>query len=66
MAKLLTEKIFRYESKDGLHVTVTDMGELVRCKDCKHADEYHHCTRLSIWQKPDDYCSYGARMEAEE
>lgn len=36
---------------------------LVRCKDCKHSDAYNHCTRLSIWNKPDDYCSYAERRE---
>lgn len=38
MAKLPTEKILRYESKDGLHVTVTYVGELVRCKECKYSE----------------------------
>lgn len=40
-----------------------DAVKVVRCKDCKHSDAYNHCTRLSIWNKPEDFCSYAERKE---
>lgn len=60
MAKLPTEKIFRYESKDEIHVTATDMGELVRCIDCKLYDSHNHrCKFFNHGIKENDFCSYG-------
>lgn len=48
---------------------VSDVVEVVRCKDCKHCDpENGHCdhslsTSLPFSRKPDDYCSYGERRK---
>lgn len=47
---------------DGLTINV-EAKELVLCKNCKHSDAYNHCTRLSIWNKPEDFCSYAERKE---
>lgn len=37
--------------------------EIVHCKDCKHADEYHHCDKVTWWNSEDDFCSKGERRE---
>ena len=48
---------------------IVDMLKVVRCRDCKHCDpENHHCdhhmgTAAPIRRKPDDFCSYGERMD---
>ena len=39
------------------------VGELVRCKDCKYADKYHHCERMLMWTTAEDYCSRGERQD---
>ena len=31
--------------------------EIIRCKDCKYADEYNHCSLVTWWNKADDFCS---------
>ena len=38
-----------------------DVIEVVRCKDCKHADKYNHCDKVSWWNNEDDFCSRGER-----
>lgn len=38
-----------------------DVVEVVRCKDCKHADEYYHCIFSTIWNDKNHFCSYGER-----
>lgn len=35
--------------------------EIIRCKDCKFADKYNHCSIVGFWSKPDDFCSYAER-----
>lgn len=30
---------------------------LIRCKNCKYADEYYHCSYTTWWNSPDDFCS---------
>ena len=52
---ILLNKIFNAPTVDAVPV--------IRCKKCKHSDEYNHCTRLSIWNKPEDFCSYAERKE---
>lgn len=48
-----------------------DVAPVVRCKDCKHCDpENYHCdhpmgTAAPLKRKPDDFCSYGERMDGE-
>lgn len=43
-----------------------DVIEVVRCKDCKYHDEFSSkCNKLHLTpMRPNDYCSYGERMEA--
>ena len=38
-----------------------DVVEVVRCKDCKHADEYYHCIFSTIWNDKNHYCGKGER-----
>ena len=38
-----------------------DLVEVVRCKDCKWADDYNHCDRVDFYNRPDDYCSRGEK-----
>ena len=45
---------------------------VVRCWDCKHCDpENYHCdhpmgTAAPLKRKPDDFCSYGERMDGDD
>lgn len=39
---------------------------VVRCKDCKYADEYGMCGRVAWYNKKDDYCSHGERRKDAE
>ena len=73
------ECIKRYEGKKD--IKPTDLVEVVRCKDCKHWDEYHNGSLdgpgmgngICIedphnWidhRKADDFCSYGERKDDE-
>lgn len=45
------------------HAPTVDAVPVIRCRECKHSDAYNHCTRLSIWNKPEDFCSYAERRE---
>ena len=38
---------------DGEYVKV------VRCKDCKHSDEYNHCSFVRFYNTENDFCSRG-------
>ena len=42
-----------------------DAVEVVRCKDCKFLHGKGYCTLVTGLTriKPDDYCSYGAKMD---
>ena len=51
---------------DVKNAPTIDAVEVVRCKDCKHYDgsySYPICCRWEETIKPDDYCSYGEKME---
>ena len=62
----MPEKIVRYKTGES-HEIVETVGELIRCKDCKHRDPEDHkcdCGHDIIWQmpRPDDwYCADGER-----
>ena len=43
-----------------------DAVEVVRCKDCKYADEYAMCGFVEWYNSKDDYCSRGERREDEQ
>lgn len=71
--KLPLEKIIRYESEDGIHVKAMDMGELVRCKDCKWGVE--KCGNIECFvdlNVPTEYhgyewfCHLGERKDDEQ
>ena len=48
-----------------------DAVPVVRCRECKHCDpENYHCdhpmgTAAPLKRKPDDFCSYGERMDGD-
>ena len=48
-----------------------DSVPVVRCRECKHCDpENYHCdhpmgTAAPLKRKPDDFCSYGERMDGD-
>ena len=44
-------------------VPAADVVEVVRCKDCKHYDRAD-CPMEDVVIYPDDFCSYGERVEA--
>ena len=37
--------------------------ELIRCKECKYADEYYRCPYTTWWGRFDDFCSRAERRE---
>ena len=39
--------------------------DIVRCKECKYADEYFCCEFTDYWNNADDFCSRGKRKEGE-
>ncbi len=44
-------------------VPSADAVEVVRCKYCKHADEYYHCDYSAVWNSKNDYCCHGERKD---
>lgn len=44
-----------------------DFVEVVRCKNCKHANEYGTICRYSVGRavEPEHFCSYGERRKKE-
>jgi len=59
-------KVFKYKAKGGT-VRVYDMGEIVRCKACKHwlsdGGAIMFCEHTDIPTDADDFCSWGERSE---
>ena len=58
-------KVFKYKAKGGT-VRVYDMGEIVRCKECKWYPPYdrsrpYDCPKGLYKVSADDFCSYGER-----
>ena len=37
--------------------------EIIYCRDCKWADEYNHCAKVTWWNNKDDFCSKAERRE---
>ena len=66
--------LFNEETGEGV-MKPEVMGELIRCKDCKHCYESKvlicGCPKVSYWcegkrnlrVEPDDYCSWAERKE---
>lgn len=57
-----------YLGTDG--VELVEFAEVVRCRDCKYSYCNKYCTNeqwktdgSAVTIEPDDYCSYGERME---
>lgn len=60
--------IFHHDER-GVAVHWSEVGDLVRCKDCEYyTEEEEWCRRLGLCGafKPDDFCSLGRMKEAEE
>lgn len=43
-----------------------DVVEVVRRKNCFYYKPFGECNNTGSTVKPDDYCSYGARMDKED
>lgn len=48
-----------------LDLPTADVVEVVRCKDCKHADKFYHCTYMNKWNTADGFCYCGERKDDE-
>lgn len=53
-----------------IHIAVNEAPtiDVVHCRDCKHyrqnaEPEYEMCRHHIIYMEPEDWCSYGERME---
>ena len=63
-------QIFKYKAKGGT-VRTYEMGEIVRCEDCRHANECHKSVQytrhelntVTIGYSPIEWCSRGERRE---
>ena len=53
------------EKCDEMLQTLKDLPDVVRCSECKYADEYFHCRQVNFWATENDYCSRGARKDSE-
>ena len=56
--------------KDGRVFATKEVGEIVRCKDCKYWNDWQahtYCGRFDEYDfmPSDGYCSYGRRKEQE-
>lgn len=60
---LCGEDIFEY-SKFRIESLPSAEPEIIRCKDCKYADEYYHCEYMTTWNIGDSYC-YLAKRKGE-
>lgn len=65
----MSEYIVR-ETDCGLSTKQEIVGELVRCKDCRHKKDSIHvmiqCSLHHTWFRPDHFCAYGEREEVKE
>ena len=48
----------------GLATKQEIVGELVRCKDCKHR-QGNACDYSAIWIRPNGFCQWGEKKEEE-
>lgn len=66
-------QIFKYKAKGGT-VRTYEMGEVVRCKDCRFSETYQndssgamalYCKAFTFQRvvADDDFCSFGERRE---
>ncbi len=51
-----TELIPVFRMKQWFEHQQATQPEIVRCKDCAHADKYYHCDYMNKWNTPDGYC----------
>lgn len=52
------------ESEEPYYRALTEAIEVIRerqkiiyCRDCKRADKFHHCEKVTWWNGANDYCS---------
>lgn len=55
-------QIHKYKAKGGT-VRTYEMGEIVRCRDCRHRDLFSCPLTDNDFQKDDDFCSWGDRRQ---
>lgn len=48
---------------DLLETLPSAQPEIIRCKDCVHADEYYHCDYMTTWNDADCFCYYAERKK---
>lgn len=65
--KELKERVKALEEKSGLTVedhidqSTEEFVKVVRCENCKWADDYNHCDRVDFYNRSNDYCSRGEK-----
>lgn len=71
LCRVIMEEDFKRAIRTIPEGAIVDLEPVVRCKDCKHCDpENYHCdhpmgTAAPLKRKPDDFCSYGERMDGD-
>lgn len=54
------------KKRDAIEVAIKYLKKgrdecLVKCSDCRFAEEYKSCSFVTFWNRPTDYCSKGER-----
>lgn len=65
------EVIIEYDADHGLTIPVSlsmsvannVVGELIRCKDCKHFDKDEFCDIWEVYRTNESYCDIAERKE---
>ena len=55
------DNISRTKSMIAINNLPSAQPEIIRCRDCKYADEYCHCSCVTWWNSSNDFCSRAER-----
>ena len=61
--RIFVQNMNDIDRKTILELPSVDAVEVVRCRDCKHADEYYQCDYSAIWNDKNHYCGKGERKD---
>ena len=57
--------IHESDAVEALSILPSAQTEIIKCKDCKYADEYYRCPYTTWWGRFDDFCSRAERRTDE-
>ena len=62
---ILAKGIFCEEEVKERQIDCPYMPIIVKCKNCRHREEDHHCWALGLLTRDDDFCSFAERKDKE-